>query len=80
MHIQTSTPDAPGAAVWPDREGFLAGLCAGRFHWDLIHPFPRQDAGDRSAGDAVLAELRRCAGTQYDADVVAAFERTVSRG
>ena len=40
MQIQTTSEDAPGAAVWPDREGFLAGLCAGRFHWDLLHPFP----------------------------------------
>src|SRR5918992_5621477 len=72
MHIQTSTPDAPGAAVWPDREGFLAGLCAGRFHWDLIHPFPRQDAGDRSAGDAVLAELRRFLTTHVDPDEIEA--------
>jgi alkylation response protein AidB-like acyl-CoA dehydrogenase len=72
MHIQTSTQDATAAAVWPDREGFLAGLCAGRFHWDLVHPFPRQDAGDRSAGDAVLAELRRFLTTQVDPDEIEA--------
>lgn len=49
-------------------EGFLAGLCAGRFHWDLVHPFPRQDAGDRRAGDALVAEVREFLTTNVDPD------------
>jgi alkylation response protein AidB-like acyl-CoA dehydrogenase len=70
MHIETSTQDAPEAAESPDREGFLAGLCGGRFHWDLVHPFPKQDTDDRRAGDAVLSELRRFLSTHVDPDAI----------
>ena len=53
MNTQTSTQALPPVAVRPDREGFLAGLCAGRFRWDVVHPFPNQDTVDRRTGDAV---------------------------
>jgi alkylation response protein AidB-like acyl-CoA dehydrogenase len=50
--------------------GVLAELSLGRVRWDLLHPFPQQDPGDRAAGDTVVAELdellRRC----VDADEV----------
>jgi len=36
---------------------FLAELRAGRFRWDLIHPFPQQDPADRTLGAAAAAEL-----------------------
>src|SRR3954447_6973784 len=49
-------------------QGFLAGLCAGRFHWDLVHPFPRQDADDRATGDAVVAEMHQFLATHVDPD------------
>src|SRR4051794_15497608 len=49
-------------------QGFLAGLCAGRFHWDLVHPFPSQDADDRAAGDAVVAEVHQFLATHVDPD------------
>src|SRR4051795_13275266 len=49
-------------------QGLLAGLCAGRFHWDLVHPFPRQDADDRATGDAVVAEVHQFLATHVDPD------------
>src|SRR3954468_18675983 len=66
MHIEMSSQDSPAPAVWRDREWFLAGLCAGRFHWDVVHPFPRQDPADRRAGDAVLGELHEFLTTRVD--------------
>ncbi len=39
---------------------FIAELFAGRFRWDLIHPFPVQRADDRKIGDAFLASLEEC--------------------
>ena len=65
MNTQTSTQSSPPAAAWPDGEGFLAGLCAGRFRWDVLHPFPRQDTDDRRAGDAALAELAKWKSLKY---------------
>jgi alkylation response protein AidB-like acyl-CoA dehydrogenase len=70
MSTQTLSQASPPAAVWPDREGFLAGLCAGRFRWDVVHPFPRQDAADRLAGAAVLAELVEFLTTHVDPDLI----------
>jgi alkylation response protein AidB-like acyl-CoA dehydrogenase len=70
MGTQTSTQASPPAALRPDREGFLAGLCAGRFRWDVVHPFPRQDDADRRTGDAVLAELRHFLVTRVDPDQI----------
>jgi alkylation response protein AidB-like acyl-CoA dehydrogenase len=70
MNSQTFTQAAPPVAVWPDREGILAGLCAGRFRWDVVHPFPKQDTVDRTTGDAVLDELRQFLMTRVDPDQI----------
>ena len=70
MSTQTLPQASPPAAVWPEREGFLAGLCAGRFRWDVIHTFPKQDAADRRVGDAVLAELVEFLTTHVDPDQI----------
>src|SRR6478752_8753602 len=70
MSTQTLPQGSPPAAVWPEREGFLAGLCAGRFRWDVIHTFPKQDAADRHAGDAVLSELVEFLTTHVDPDQI----------
>jgi alkylation response protein AidB-like acyl-CoA dehydrogenase len=70
MSTQTTARPSAAAEPWPDGEGFLAGLCAGRFRWEAVHPFPRQDAADREAGDAVLAELRQFLMTRVDPDQI----------
>jgi alkylation response protein AidB-like acyl-CoA dehydrogenase len=57
------------------REGFMAGLYAGRFHWDVIAPFPEHDPADRRAGDAVLADLRRLLRERVDPHAVDACGR-----
>jgi alkylation response protein AidB-like acyl-CoA dehydrogenase len=72
MSTQTSPRGSTPAAV---QEGFLAGLCAGRLRWDVIHPFPGQDAADRRTGDGVLAELRRFLTAHVDPDRIDASGR-----
>src|SRR4051794_23490484 len=72
MNPQASTQDAPPAAARPDGEGFLAGLCAGRFRWNLLHPFPRQDADERRIGDAAVAHLQRFLTTHVDPEAIEA--------
>ncbi|MGW2253242.1 acyl-CoA dehydrogenase family protein [Kitasatospora sp. NPDC001660] len=41
----------------PDRPSFLEELFQGRFRWDLIHPFPEQEAADRARGDEAVGAL-----------------------
>ncbi|WP_406841554.1 acyl-CoA dehydrogenase family protein (plasmid) [Streptomyces sp. AHU1] len=41
----------------PSRPSFLEELFQGRFRWDLIHPFPEQDAADRAIGDTAVTAL-----------------------
>ncbi|MBT2382947.1 acyl-CoA dehydrogenase family protein [Streptomyces sp. ISL-11] len=41
----------------PDRPSFLEELYQGRFRWDLLHPFPEQDAADKARGDEAVAAL-----------------------
>ncbi|MDX3696408.1 acyl-CoA dehydrogenase [Streptomyces europaeiscabiei] len=43
----------------PDSPSFLEELYTGKLRWDLLDPFPAQDAEDRAAGDRVLAEITR---------------------
>ncbi len=62
-------PD-PLPAAGPPGEGFLAGLCAGRFRWDVIHPFPRQDPADSRIGDALVAEVRRFLEAEVDPEAI----------
>ena len=38
---------------------FTAELFRGKFRWDLMHPFPAQDAEDRKVGDDYVQELKR---------------------
>ncbi|MFC8077823.1 acyl-CoA dehydrogenase family protein [Streptomyces sp. NPDC057307] len=37
---------------------FLGSIHRGRLRWDLLDPFPCQDAHERSAGDLVIGDLR----------------------
>lgn len=37
---------------------FVAELFRGNFHWDLIHPYPVQDAADKKIGDEYIEKLR----------------------
>nr|AHB38499.1 EpxF [Goodfellowiella coeruleoviolacea] len=54
----------------PGTTSFLEQLYVGRFRWDLIHPFPRQDEADRRVGDEVIAQLRQLIEDRVDPDVV----------
>jgi alkylation response protein AidB-like acyl-CoA dehydrogenase len=47
-----------------------ASLFAGDLRWDLVHPFPVQDAEDRAAGDRFLASLERVLIDEIDADEI----------
>ena len=37
---------------------FTAELFRGNFRWDLIHPYPRQDAEDKRIGDELIEKVR----------------------
>lgn len=50
--------------------GFLGELYAGRFRWDLIHPFPAQDRADRAAGAAARSALSELLERAVDPDLV----------
>ncbi|KPI20315.1 acyl-CoA dehydrogenase domain-containing protein [Actinobacteria bacterium OK074] len=43
----------------PNSPSFLESLYTGKLQWDLLDPFPDQDAADRAAGDHALAEITR---------------------
>ena len=47
-----------------------ASLFAGDLRWDLVHPFPVQDAADRAAGDRFLSVLERVLIDEVDADEI----------
>jgi alkylation response protein AidB-like acyl-CoA dehydrogenase len=47
-----------------------ASLFAGDLRWDLVHPFPVQDAEDRAAGDRFLASLERVLTDEVDPDEI----------
>lgn len=68
MSTQISRSGPEPAAAAP--EGFVAGLYAGRFHWDVIAPFPEQDPADRRAGDDVLADFRQLLRERVDPHAV----------
>ncbi len=44
-------------ADW-DQPSFTAELFRGSFRWDLMHPFPEQDAKDKEVGDAYLEKVK----------------------
>lgn len=37
---------------------FVAELFAGKFRWDLMHPFPVQDPEDKRTGDELIAKIK----------------------
>ena len=41
-----------------DRPSFTAELFRGKFRWNLMHPFPEQDAEDKKAGDDYLETVK----------------------
>ncbi len=51
-------------------ESFVGELFKGNFRWDLIHPFPIQDAEDKAIGDAVLQDLEQLLKTHIDPEQV----------
>ncbi|WP_050373136.1 acyl-CoA dehydrogenase family protein [Streptomyces acidiscabies] len=52
----------------PDRPSFLEELYAGKLRWDLLDPFPVQDAADRADGDRALTEITRFMAEWIDPD------------
>ncbi|MFD6338289.1 acyl-CoA dehydrogenase family protein [Streptomyces sp. NPDC060210] len=62
-----------GRAAHQDRPSFLGELHRGRLRWDLVTPFPRQDAVDRTTGDTVIGALCSLLARRVDAEAV---ERT----
>jgi hypothetical protein len=47
-----------------------ASLFAGDLRWDLVHPFPTQDAQDRAVGDRFLTSLERVLTDEVDPDEI----------
>ena len=41
-----------------DAPNFMLDLLLGRFRWDLIRDFPRQNPDDQALGDEVVANFR----------------------
>lgn len=41
-----------------DAPSFTAELFRGKFRWDLVHPYPLQDAEDKRIGDEYMEKLR----------------------
>ena len=37
---------------------FTAEMFRGNFRWDLLHPYPEQDAADKQIGDELIAKIR----------------------
>ncbi|MBC3842409.1 acyl-CoA/acyl-ACP dehydrogenase [Streptacidiphilus sp. 4-A2] len=57
----TSTTTSP-----PTLTGLLDELFLGRVRWDLLRPFPEQDAADRALGDAAVARMRELLRTRVN--------------
>jgi alkylation response protein AidB-like acyl-CoA dehydrogenase len=53
-----------------DRPSVGASLFAGDLRWDLVHPFPTQDADDRAAGDRFLEVLEGVLTAEIDPDEI----------
>jgi hypothetical protein len=49
---------------------FVAELFAGRFRWDLMHPFPVQDPKDKRIGDELIAKVKVILEKYVDPDKV----------
>ncbi|WP_024804814.1 acyl-CoA dehydrogenase family protein [Nocardia sp. BMG51109] len=54
----------------PETVSFLEQLYLGRFRWDLLRPFPRQDEADRKIGDDLARSLRELLTGRVDSDAV----------
>lgn len=50
----------------PTLRGFLDELYLGRVRWDLLRPFPTQDAADRLIGDRAVAAITRLLRARVD--------------
>jgi alkylation response protein AidB-like acyl-CoA dehydrogenase len=50
--------------------GFVAELFKGNFAWELIHPFPLQDAEDRRTGDEFIEKVRPALEAHVDPSAV----------
>ena len=37
---------------------FTAEMFRGNFRWDLLHPYPKQDAEDQKTGDELIEKIR----------------------
>lgn len=57
----------------PTLRGFFDELFLGRVRWDLLRPFPTQDAADRAAGDQAVAAVTALVRAHVDPE---ALDRT----
>ncbi|MBV9823304.1 MAG: acyl-CoA/acyl-ACP dehydrogenase, partial [Actinobacteria bacterium] len=62
----TSTPTSPTNSA-----GLLEELYRGRLRWDLLRPFPEEDAQDLLAGQAAVQEVRALLREHVDPDEIA---------
>jgi alkylation response protein AidB-like acyl-CoA dehydrogenase len=53
-----------------EHQSFVGEMFMGRFPWRLIHPFPEQDADDRTRGDIFLKTLEKFLREKVDADEI----------
>ncbi|HXV18458.1 MAG TPA: acyl-CoA dehydrogenase family protein, partial [Candidatus Omnitrophota bacterium] len=49
---------------------FVGDLFTGKVRWDLLFPFPEQDAKDREEGDAFIKKLEAFLKSSVDADAI----------
>lgn len=56
-------------AEWTN-PSFIAELFKGNFRWDLVHPFPVQDAEDRKIGDEWIAKAKEVMEKHINADEI----------
>ncbi|TKG96456.1 DNA polymerase II [Puteibacter caeruleilacunae] len=54
---------------------FVSELFNGRFRWELITPFPEQDASDKKIGDEFLLKVKACLTEYIDPDEVDRSEK-----
>src|SRR3990167_5982574 len=49
---------------------FVGDLFTGKIRWDLVFPYPEQEAGDKKVGDAFLEKLEAFLKSSVDADAI----------
>lgn len=59
----------------PEVPSFLECLYQGQFRWDLLQPFPEEDAADHSAGDRAIERLTALLSAKLDPEWVDTHRR-----